>query len=621
MISRYKIFLLLAFSILLSACSSINFKQKKLHSTPLESSAEFVLQTSMNRWLHYGEATPLAISNENSVIKSFEFSSEYVDYKQQDTQTVVFALSTNNQPLLISGETLKSAPAIDMVVEGLCLYQPMNDPLQVFLLDENAIAHQYLIQQNNNGIHLKLLRTFSLPPGSENCAVHDKTNRLFVNEEHIGVWEYNARAESEVIRHPVDLVSPYGRIQNNAGPLTIAGDALYVAEYGSHLVHEFAIDDKRVVSRQLWRLDPHIQLDSLMANYLGGESVHFIALNEATDTLIQWRRPVYLSTSQPKNRINVAPLAQTTPVKTQGDAADDPAIWVHPSEPEKSLILGTNKKRGLYIYDLQGHEKQELLVDRVNNVDVRQGFTLKGKQADIAAASQRDRQSIALFHIHPATGEVSIANEIKTGLDDVYGLCMYKGKHNQVYVYINDEDGRFEQWHIKDSQTGWHGERVRTFAVDSQPEGCATDEQAHRLFVGEENVALWTLGAEPNDSIDRVMVSKAGDILTADIEGMEVYASEKETLLVVSSQGSDSYVIFDAKPPFKVLGEFRVGLNGELGIDGASETDGLTVTSTPLGPLYPEGLFVVQDGRNFLPAQNQNFKLVSWQDIRIALGL
>jgi 3-phytase len=52
-----------------------------------------------------------------------------------------------------------------------------------------------------------------------------------------------------------------------------------------------------------------------------------------------------------------------------------------------------------------------------------------------------------------------------------------------------------------------------------------------------------------------------------------------------------------------------------------SETDGLDVTSAPLGPRFPQGLLVAQDGRNLSPRERQNYKYVSWRDIAEALGL
>jgi 3-phytase len=69
------------------------------------------------------------------------------------------------------------------------------------------------------------------------------------------------------------------------------------------------------------------------------------------------------------------------------------------------------------------------------------------------------------------------------------------------------------------------------------------------------------------------------------------------------------------------VGFFHVIANPALGIDGASETDGLEVTSAPLGERYPAGLLVVQDGRNLAPEERQNFKFVSWQEVARSLGV
>ena len=57
------------------------------------------------------------------------------------------------------------------------------------------------------------------------------------------------------------------------------------------------------------------------------------------------------------------------------------------------------------------------------------------------------------------------------------------------------------------------------------------------------------------------------------------------------------------------------------GIDGISETDGLDVSSADLGPGLEHGAMVAQDGRNVLPVENQNYKIVPWKAIADALGL
>ncbi|MGH1559343.1 phytase [Caulobacter segnis] len=40
-----------------------------------------------------------------------------------------------------------------------------------------------------------------------------------------------------------------------------------------------------------------------------------------------------------------------------GDAADDPAIWAHPTHPHLSAIIGADKKlAGWRLHDLSGHD-------------------------------------------------------------------------------------------------------------------------------------------------------------------------------------------------------------------------------------------------------------------------
>lgn len=88
----------------------------------------------------------------------------------------------------------------------------------------------------------------------------------------------------------------------------------------------------------------------------------------------------------------VLPQRQTDPVAQQGDAADDPAIWVNPAQPQDSRVLATNKKQGLLVYDLEGRQRQFLATGRIA-VDLRQGVKLGGQQLDLAVATQRDRRT------------------------------------------------------------------------------------------------------------------------------------------------------------------------------------------------------------------------------------
>ncbi|WP_289285244.1 phytase, partial [Methylophaga sp. UBA1918] len=190
-----------------------------------------------------------------------------------------------------------------------------------------------------------------------------------------------------------------------------------------------------------------------------------------------------------------------------------------------------------------------------------------------------------------------------------------------IYTIVNDKDGRFFQYLMQDKHGNIAGELVREFKVATQPEGCVADDKHDRLFIGEENRAVWTLDARADEPTVMTQVMPVGEHLKEDIEGISLYQTQQQNFLVISSQGNNSYVILDALPPFDYRGVFRIGFNTATGIDGVSETDGLDVTSINLGQPWQQGMLVVQDGRNRMPRANQNFKYVPWSAIADQFGL
>ncbi|USX12172.1 phytase [Oxalobacteraceae bacterium OTU3CAMAD1] len=318
----------------------------------------------------------------------------------------------------------------------------------------------------------------------------------------------------------------------------------------------------------------------------------------------------------------IEPRAQTEPVARQGDAADDPAIWRNPADPAGARILGTNKKQGLLVYDLNGKQLQLLEVGRLNNVDVRQGVTVGERTLDVAVATQRDDNSVMLFAID-AGGTVTQAGAFATGLEDIYGMCLYRPADGGLEAFINDKDGSFLQYRIEAGADGkgMSGKLLRRFKVASQPEGCVVDDRNERLFLGEEKRGVWTVSARGDAPAKLSMIMPVGPQLVADVEGMGLYHGDKADYLVVSSQGDNSYLVLDAKAPYRVRGSFRVGYNLAAGIDGTSETDGLEVSSANFGGPYAKGMLVIQDGYKRLPDSPQNFKYVAWDDVAKALKL
>ena len=67
------------------------------------------------------------------------------------------------------------------------------------------------------------------------------------------------------------------------------------------------------------------------------------------------------------------------------------------------------------------------------------------------------------------------------------------------------------------------------------------------------------------------------------------------------------------------MGLVQITADKAAQIDGVSETDGLDVTNANLGERFTEGLWVVQDGRNVMPSETQNFKLVAGASLKDAI--
>ena len=189
-------------------------------------------------------------------------------------------------------------------------------------------------------------------------------------------------------------------------------------------------------------------------------------------------------------------------------------------------------------------------------------------------------------------------------------------------MLANDSvDGKLRQWKLIDRKGKVGIRAVRDINVGSQAEGCVADDELGNLFIAEEDVALWKYSAEPNGGEKRTAVDKVGaGRLTADAEGVSLYyGADGKGFIVLSNQGENNYAVYRREGTNEYVGKFHVVANEALGIDGSSETDGLDVVSAPLGSAFPMGLLVVQDGRNLMPVERQNFKYISWHDVMKAL--
>ncbi|MEH2036097.1 phytase [Nostoc sp.] len=348
------------------------------------------------------------------------------------------------------------------------------------------------------------------------------------------------------------------------------------------------------------------------------------------------------------------------PAVDQNADADDPAIYVNATNSADSLILTSVKNAGLRVYDLSGNLLETVNPGgiRYNNIDLQYGFKLGNQSIDIAVASDRNNDKLAIFKINPNPTtpgqyleDITDSNiatifqaapfepPYSASTRSSYGLTLYRSPiTNDYYVFTSRrETGDIAQFKLIDKGNGQIGaELVREFTIPSpttaerspQTEGMVVDQETGFLYIAQEDVGIWKFQAEPDGGttgklIDRVRF-EGGSHLTDDAEGLTIYYGKNGTgYLLASSQGDSTFIAYTREGNNEYVGNFAIGNNGS--IDSVQESDGADVINVPLGSNFPFGLFVTQDGSNE-PAKivsdegeeenvSSNFKLVPWENI------
>ncbi|MGH6950258.1 MAG: phytase [Vitreimonas sp.] len=552
--------------------------------------------------------------------------------------------------------TLRPIP-VGFAAESLCLYRdPRDSTLYAFVLGGEGQIAQFSIAARNGGFDATLARQLRVPSEASYCTVDDASGALYVAEQGIGVWRFDANPEAEVVPQLIDATR-LGRIAGETGGVAVynagAANYLVVSDASANRFHIYdRNNDDAFVGT--FALGAGAASDGVeAAGGLNASSFAFganfpqgalLAMDDENDggtnyKLISWADiagALGLAAGAPRDpRVApessmavVRPTVETAPVETDGDSADDPAIWVDRNEPSRSLIIGTQKQSGLYLYDLNGRVVQFVPDGRMNNVDLRDNFRLGNQTVSLVAASNRTNDGISLYRVDGAARRlVNVADGVQpTGMVDPYGLCMYQSAQSgRTYVFVTDSEGPVRQWELVDAGNGRvRANRVRDIPFATQTEGCVADDAAGVLYVAEEDVGLWRVGAEPDAPATPTSIATvaANSALKDDLEGIGLYdLGEGRGYLVLSSQGNNTYAVFRREGNNEYIGSFAVLADAARGIDGISETDGLEVSSANLGGPLAGGVFIAQDGRNISPPEYQNFKLVPWSSIAGVLNL
>lgn len=231
---------------------------------------------------------------------------------------------------------------------------------------------------------------------------------------------------------------------------------------------------------------------------------------------------------------------------------DDPAIWVHPTDKSRSVVITALKKGGLDTYSLDGsliqhivaapapacenNEKCENKGGRLNNVDLIYNFNLNGKLIDVAVASDRGLDTLVIYAIEENSDgkivlkDITAANvpriftstqeEVNEGLT-AYGLATAKTDKYMAFVTQNSTTTVAQLELFVDAQSKVNYRTMvdivfpNAFSLPNGQfwtpcsdddgklphfEGMVADPENNTLFLAQEDVGIWkTSLSTPND--------------------------------------------------------------------------------------------------------------------------
>ncbi|WP_437920677.1 phytase [Sphingobacterium sp. LRF_L2] len=296
---------------------------------------------------------------------------------------------------------------------------------------------------------------------------------------------------------------------------------------------------------------------------------------------------------------------------------DDPAIWIHPTDPTKSLIVGTDKEvgGGLYVYDLEGKIVKKVTgLERPNNVDIAYGLDVNGKKVDIAITTERKAHKIRVYSLPDLTpidnGGISIFDgEEGEDARDGMGIAIYTKKDSvqaKIYAIVGRKTGPsgsyLWQYEITAGTDGIvKGEVVRKFGTYSgkkEIEAIAVDNELGYVYYSDETAGVRKYYADPALKNDNELAFFGQYDAKSDHEGIAIYKTGDSTgYILLSNQQNNSFVVYP-----------REGMNGNPNAYqkladipvSAVECDGADAVNLNLGPKFPNGMLVaMSNGKVF----------------------
>jgi 3-phytase len=317
----------------------------------------------------------------------------------------------------------------------------------------------------------------------------------------------------------------------------------------------------------------------------------------------------------------LTPTITTEKVPTD---TDDPAIWIHPTDPSQSLIIGTDKggdsgKGGLYVFDMNGKiDPKRSITDlkRPNNVDIAYGLDVKGAKTDIAVCTERNTNSIRVFSLPEMVaidgGGIPVFED--DSLRSPMGVALYTDLNtNDIYAIVGRKTGPTEgylyQYQLTADSSGVvKGSLKRKFGKFSgnkEIEAILVDNELGYVYCSDEGVGVRKYYAHPDSSsVELALFATTG--IAEDHEGLSMYKANDGTgYILLSDQQANQFHVFpregtmDNKHDHPLIKIIKTSTD---------ESDGSDITNVAINDQFKNGLFVAM-------STDGTFQFYKWEDI------
>lgn len=312
--------------------------------------------------------------------------------------------------------------------------------------------------------------------------------------------------------------------------------------------------------------------------------------------------------------------------KVVGDS-DDPAIWIDPRGAAPPVVIGSDKSDstgGVYLFDLAGRIDRGRSVTpllRINNVDVEYGLPLAGRPTDVAVATERHRGVLRVFALPEMRAVDGGGLRVFDGDTSraPMGVALYRRPADgAVFAIVGGKGGPRDgtylwQYRLEDDGKGAaRAVKVREFGAYSglkEIEAIAVDDALGYVYYSDEGAGVRKYHADPErGNAELALFGTSGFV--DDHEGIAVYEKDGRTgFLLVSDQGGHRLQVFPREGSASDPHAHRAIAVVPV---AARSTDGVEVTSRPVGAAFPRGLLVMM-------SDDATFHYYRWEEVEAAI--